>query len=193
MKSPQIQLMGGIDTDAKYKVGDFENGSPQISFESFQSMAESIFSVIPYRLYYNSDWKGSWLGALQAGACNCYDGASALIALANTCGFSGSMGSGSWGSYGHVWAIINGKIMDTTAWQGGYGWTSPKVSGYGSPTINARRPVHNMSEHTSSESVKVEVNINGNVYGIDDLDSHISESIDKGLEKHFNKAYTIGV
>ena len=193
MKSPQIQLMGGIDTDAKYKVGDFENGSPQISFESFQSMAESIFSVIPYRLYYNSDWKGSWLGALQAGACNCYDGASALIALANTCGFSGSMGSGSWGSYGHVWAIINGKIMDTTAWQGGYGWTSPKVSGYGAPNISARRPIHNLSENNQSESVKVEVNINGNVYGIDDLDSHISESIDKGLEKHFNKAYTIGV
>lgn len=194
MKSPQIQLMGGIDTDAKYKVGDFENGSPQISFESFQSMAESIFSVIPYRLYYNSDWKGSWLGALQAGACNCWDGAHALLALANTCGFSGSIGSGSWGSYGHVWAIINGKIMDTTAWQGGYGWTSPKVSGYGNPNIHARKAIHHPSENTdSSEPISIEVNINGDVYGIDDLDSHISESIDRGLEKHFNKSYAIGV
>lgn len=192
MKSPQIQLMGGIDTNAKYKVGDFENGSPQISFESFQSMAESIFSVIPYRLYYNSDWKGSWLGALQAGACNCWDGAHALLALANTCGFSGSIGSGSWGSYGHVWAIINGKIMDTTAWQGGYGWTSPKVSGYGHPSV--QRAMHHPSvESNNNETPTINVTIEGDVYGVDDLESKIMSGVDKGLEKHFNTSYTIGV
>lgn len=189
MKSPTINLVGGIPTNANYKVGDFENGSPKISFESFQSMAESIFSAIPYRFYYDSSWKGSWLGALQAGACNCWDGANALIAFANTCGFSGSIAHGSWNGIPHVWAVIEGRKMDTTGWQNRGTWT-PSASA-GSPMV--RRPIHDGNMNQDTTPVHVEVNINGNVYGVDDLDSHISESIDKGLEKHFNKAYTIGV
>ena len=189
MKSPTINLVGGIPTNANYKVGDFENGSPKISFESFQSMAESIFSAIPYRFYYDSSWKGSWLGALQAGACNCWDGANALIAFANTCGFSGSIAHGSWNGIPHVWAVIEGRKMDTTGWQNRGTWT-PSASA-GSPMV--RRPIHDGNMNQDTTPVQIEVNINGNVYGVDDLDSHISESIDKGLEKHFNKAYTIGV
>lgn len=193
--SPVINLAGGISTSAKFKVGDFESGTPNISFSEFQSMAEAIFSRIPYRLYYDSSWKGSWLGALQAGACNCSDGADALIAFAHTCNPSWSADKvhGYWGSTGHFWAVINGKVMDTTAWQGGYGWTSPKVRGYGSPSIHTRRATHTPSEDGSSESVKVEVNINGDVYGIDDLNKHIEEGIDKGLQKHFNKSYAVGI
>ena len=189
MKSPTINLVGGIPTNANYKVGDFENGSPKISFESFQSMAESIFSAIPYRFYYDSSWKGSWLGALLAGACNCWDGANALIAFANTCGFSGSIAHGSWNGIPHVWAVIEGRKMDTTGWQNRGTWT-PSASA-GSPMV--RRPIHDGNMNQDTTPVQIEVNINGNIYGVDDLDSHISESIDKGLEKHFNKAYTIGV
>ena len=193
MKSPTIQLQGGIPTNADYKVGDFESGSPKISFGSFQSMAESIFSAIPYRFYYNSDWKGSWLGALQAGACNCWDGAHAILAFANSCGFGGSIAHGTWvdpdgTTYPHVYAVINGKKMDTTGWQQRGSWSA------GSPnarTGNATRV--RTSDNNSQPNINVTVNINEPVYGIDDLDSKISDSIDKGLAKHFNKSYAIGV
>lgn len=194
MKSPTINLAGGIPTNADYKVGDFENGSPKISFGAFQSMAESIFSAIPYRHYMDSSWKGSWLGALQAGACNCSDGADALIAFAGACGFGGGQKvHGTWDGEGHFWAVINGKPMDTTAWQKGYGWTSPKVHGYGPSTITRTATPSNDNPSTNSQPVNITVNINEPVYGVDDLDSKISDSVDKGLAKHFNKSYAIGV
>ena len=137
MKSPVINLVGGIPTNTNFKVREFADGNtPHISFGKFQDIAGAIFSRIPYRLYFDSSWKGSWLGALQAGACNCFDGASALLALASTFGYKGYMAHGDWNGIGHVWAVINGVPMDTTAWQGGYGWTSPKVHGYGSPHIH---------------------------------------------------------
>ena len=188
MKSPTIKLKGGIPTNANYKVGDFENGSPKISFASFQSMAESIFSAIPYRFYYNSDWKGSWLGALQAGACNCWDGAHALIAFAQSCGFSGGITHGTWvdpdgTTYPHVWATINGKKMDTTAWQQRGSWSA------GSPNVGAR----SSSNNSQPPKVEVTVNFNEPVYGVDDLNKQIEEGIDKGLQKHFNDPYTIAI
>ena len=191
MKSPTIQLKGGIPTNADYKVGDFESGSLKISFSAFQSMAESIYSAIPYRFYYNSDWKGSWLGALQAGACNCYDGANSLIAFASACGFGGSRAHGTWvdpdgTTYPHVWAVINGKKMDTTAWQQRGSWSA------GSPTVRSGNP-STYNSNNSSTSVNVTVTIEGDVYGVDDLDSKIAEGVDKGLSKHFNKSYAIGV
>jgi len=185
MKSPTINLKGGIPTNANYKVGDFENGTPKISFSSFQSMAESIFSAIPYKFYYDSSWKGSWLGALQAGACNCWDGAHAILAFARTCGFDGDIVHGTWTdpdgtSYPHVWANINGKRMDTTGWQQRRSWSA------GSPNIGA--------SHQSNNQPPVNITVNvENAYGIDDLNSQIEEGIDRGLEKHFNKSYALGV
>jgi len=193
MKSPTINLAGGIPTNANYKVGDFENGQPKISFASFQSMAESIFSAIPYRHYYDSSWKGSWLGALQAGACNCSDGADALIAFASACGFGGHKVHGTWDGEGHFWAVINGKPMDTTAWQKGYGWTSPKVHGYGMPVTRTAVPHDNNQTTNNNASPTIIVNINEPVYGVDELDSKIADGVDKGLQKHFNKSYAIGV
>lgn len=180
--SPVIKLAGGIPTSAKFKVGDFNNGTPKISFGEFQAMAGSIFDAIPYKHYMDSSWKGSWLGALQAGACNCSDGADALIAFANSCGYSGYKQWGTWDGEGHFWAVINGTPMDTTAWQNGYGWTSPKVHGYGPSS----------SPKTSNE-YNVNVVIEGDVYGVDDLNSKIEEGIDKGLQKHFNKSYAVGI
>lgn len=191
MKSPTIQLKGGIPTNADYKVADFENGSPKISFSSFQSMAESIFSAIPYRFYYDSDWKGSWLGALEAGACNCWDGAHAILAFANSCGFGGSVEHGTWvdpdgTTYPHVYAVINGKKMDTTGWQQRRSWSA------GSPNVG-RNNVVKPNSNNNNPPVNITVNINEPVYGIDDLDEKISDSIDKGLQKHFNKSYAIGI
>lgn len=183
---PIIQLLSGIHTSTKFKVGEFNNGTPKISFNEFVSMAEAIFSAIPYRFYYDSSWKGSWLGALQAGACNCYDGALALIAFANTCGFGGSLVHGTWTDpdgtkYPHVWASINGMKMDTTGWQQRGSWSAGGQSSRGVPT------------QSNAQAVNVSVVIEGDVYGITDLNSKIEEGIDKGLQKHFNRSYAVGV
>ena len=181
MKSPTINLVGGIPTNADYRVGDFANGTPKISFGAFQSMAESIFTAIPYRFYYDSNWKGSWLGALQAGACNCSDG------------FDGYKQHGTWTNsagqkFGHFWAVINGKKMDTTGWQHGYGW-SPSNSAGGIPV---RRATHSPMSVDGS-TVNVTVNINEPVYGVDDLDSKIQESVKEGLRAEFNDPYTVAI
>ena len=185
--SPIINLLGGIATSTKFKVGEFENGQPQISWEAFQSMAQAIFSAIPYKFYYDSSWKGSWLGALQAGACNCWDGAHALIAFANACGFGGDIVHGTWTDpdgtkYPHVWASINGHKMDTTAWQQRGSWSA----GGNVSAVHTSRPSNNQPPVTINITM-------GDVYGIDDLNSQIEEGIDKGLQKHFNKSYTLGV
>ena len=184
---PIIQLLGGIATSTKFKVGEFNDGTPKVSFSEFQDIAQAIFSRIPYRLYFDSSWKGSWLGALQAGACNCYDGALALMALASTFGFSASMGHGSWTDpdgkkTAHVWAIINGVKMDTTGMQQRGTW-NPSSSAGGSPTGSGG----------SGKTVNINVEISGTVYGVEDLDSRIQESVQKGLQAEFNDPYTVSI
>lgn len=181
MKSPQ--LLGRINTDANFKVGDFENGTPKISFGSFQSMAESLFSAIPYKFYYDSSWKGSWLGAIQAGACNCYDGASALIAFANTCGFSGSMAHGTWNGIPHVWAVIEGRKMDTTGWQQRGTWT-PSASAGG------LRSTRYAGGESKTYNITIEIDT---VYGEDDFENRIRESAQKVMREEFNDPYTIPI
>ena len=182
MRSPIINLVGGIQTNSRFKVGDFENGSPHISFSSFQGMAESIFSAIPYKFYYDSSWKGSWLGALQSGACNCYDGASALIAFANTCGFSGSMAHGTWNGIPHVWAVINGRKMDTTGWQQRRTWT---------PSASAGSP-RNVS--IPQNEVHIHIDMSGSTnYGIDNIEDKIEEGVKKGLREQFNNPVTVRI
>ena len=132
MKGPAVNAVGkSIDTGLAFKVKDFEGGTPNISFESFQNIAGAIFSSsgVPYEYYYNSDRYGSWQNALTNGSgCNCWDGAHALLALASIFGFGGTIVHGNWGSDGHVWAVVNGVTMDTTAHQKGYGWTKPGVN-----------------------------------------------------------------
>ena len=190
MKSPVIQLAGGIPTNADYKVGDFENGTPHISFDAFQSMAESIFSVIPYKFYYDSNWKGSWLGALQAGACNCSDGADALIAFASACGFSGyKQHTTTKSGIGHFYAVINGKAMDTTHFQNSGSWTPLGGAGIPTRTANPSAGVYPQGNKT----VNVNVEISGTVYGVDDLDSKIQESVQEGLRAEFNDPYTVAI
>ena len=102
------------------------------------------------------------------------------------------MAHGSWNGIGHVWAVINGVPMDTTAFQGGYGWTSPKVSGYGSPDVMKAHHTGG-SLPTNNDAPVINVTIEGDVYGIDDLDSKITEGVSKGLEKHFNNPYGVAL
>lgn len=133
MKGPSIHTgAGNVDTGLAFKVRDFATGTPNISFDSFKQMAQAIFRTVPYDHYSDSEKYGSWQNAIAAGKCNCSDGADALLALANTCGFSGEKVHCYWDGEGHFCTRINGQIMDTTAMQKGYGWISPKVSGYGS-------------------------------------------------------------
>ena len=193
MKSPVIQVMGGIPTNANFKVGDFENGTPTISFDSFKSMAESIFSPnggIPYKHYMDSSWKGSWLGAIQSGACNCSDGAEAIIAFASACGFGGGQKvHGYWGNEGHFWAVINGEVFDTTAMQKGYGWRSPSVHGYGT---KVRTTVSSGDAPTNgNKTINLTVNINEPVYGVDDLKEQIVEASREAMREEFNDPYTV--
>lgn len=177
MKSPQI--MHRINTSATFHPKEFYNGRPSVSFGQFQSMAESLFSAIPYDFYYNSDKYGSWVNALNAGACNCYDGASALIALASTCGFGGYMASGTWNGIPHVYAVINGRKMDTTGWQQRRNWNGVSaggdVKGVGQTTVN----------------ITVDMS-NSNIYGVDELDSRIENGVNKAMQKSINPSKIIG-
>lgn len=184
---PIVNLLGGINTSTGFKVGEFNEGTPKVSFSTFEQIATAIFSRIPYRLYFDSSWKGSWLGALQSGACNCYDGALALMALANTFGFRGSMAHGTWTDpngkkTAHVWAVINGVKMDTTGMQQRGTWR-PSASAGGSP-----------SGSSSDKTVNITVDMKGaTVYGVEDLDSMIQESVSKGLQAEFNDPYTVAI
>ena len=83
--------------------------------------------------------------------------------------------------YPHVWATINGKKMDTTAWQQRGSWSA------GSPTVSRTPP-----SNTNKTPVNITINM-GDVYGVDDLNRQIEDGIDKGLQKHFNTNYAIGV
>ena len=193
MKSPVIQVMGGIPTNAQFKVGDFENGTPSISFDSFKSMAESIFAPggIPYKHYMDSSWKGSWLGAIQSGACNCSDGAEAIIAFASACGFGGGQKvHGYWGNEGHFWAVINGEVFDTTAMQKGYGWRSPSVHGYGTKVRTTVSSGDAPSNGNKTVNVTIDMS-NSTIYGVDDLDSRIKTGVEEGLKEQFNDPYTV--
>ena len=182
-KSPRI--MGWIDTNTNFKVKRFLNGQPNVSFEEFKRMAEALFSAIQYDFYMDSSKCGNWVAALQTGSVNCYDGTNALLALARTCGFSGSMAHGSWNGVPHVWAVINGQKMDTTGWQKRRTWT---------PSASAGSPSGNMDiGNTTNNSITVSVRIEGDVYGVDDLDSKIQSGVKKGMAKVMNTSNIIGV
>lgn len=126
MRGPAIHTgAGDIDTGLSFKVSDFESGTPHISWESFVRIATAVASAIPYSFYYNSDKYGSWQNAIAHGEWNCFDGASAMVALASACGYGGYVDCGlNWGNVGHCAAIINGYTFDTTSMANRGGWAS---------------------------------------------------------------------
>jgi len=181
MRGPQI--MHRIDTGESFQVKEFYNSQPNISFSSFQSMAEALFSAIPYDFYWNSDKYGSWVAALQAGACNCWDGAHAILALANTCGFSGHIEHGTWNGLGHVYAVINGKKMDTTGWQNRRDWNGVSA---GSPS--------NMKIGGENKTVNVNIDMTGaTFYGEDDFRQTMEDIAQEVMRKEVNASITVGI
>lgn len=136
MKGPVIASK--YKTGLSFKVKDFLNGSPEIAFESFRAIAESIFSQINYDFYFNSEKYGNWLNAFNAGNMNCSDSSDALIALARTCGLPATKVHGHWGNVGHFWANIAGHKMDTTGWMLGKGWTPSQSRAGPAPQSNSR-------------------------------------------------------
>ena len=120
MKGP---LVGKYSTSKGFKVKEFLTGVPKITFSAFKSIAEEVFGQTQYEFYYDNDHHGNWINAFNAGSMNCYHGAQALIALANTMGLSGNLVHGHWNKYGHFWANIAGHKMDVTGWQNQRNWT----------------------------------------------------------------------
>ena len=187
--SPSIKGIGTVGDG--YKVEKFWDGKPKFAFEEFQAVAQAIFSAIPYKFYYDSEWKGSWVNALLSGAVNCSDGADALIALARVFGFDGykqhtTLKSG----VGHFFAVIGGKPMDTTNFQNHGSW-SP-LGGAGIPTRTASHI--GRAGETQGKTVNITVSMdNAVIYGVDDLDSRIQDSVQKGIQSEFNDPYTIAI
>lgn len=182
MRGPQI--MHRIDTGETFKVKEFYNSQPSISFSSFQHMAEALFSAIPYEFYYNSEGHGSWQAALQAGSCNCYDGANALIALAATCGFSGHTQSGTWNGIPHIYAVINGKKMDTTGWQQRRDWNG----------VSAGSPPNYKPTSSGNKVTNVNIDMSGTtIYGMDDFEGRMEEIAQRVLGEEVNTSITLGI
>ena len=171
-----------------YKVGRFANGTPSFSFSEFESTASGIFSQVPYKFYYNSDWKGNWLNALLSGAVNCSDGADALISLARVFGFDGykqhtTLGNG----VGHFYAVINGRAMDTTNFQQHGSW-SP-LGGAG--TIPVR---HSRGAGSTVSKTTINIDMTGSTfYGEDDFKEQLREASREVLREDFNDPFTIAL
>ena len=185
-KTAPPMIMGRIKTGNGYLVGDFNTGQPSLGWNDFVETAEDLFSAIPYAFYYDSQKWGSWQNALEHGEANCSDGSDALIALASVFGFGGSkVHTTTKSGVGHYYAIINGHKMDTTNFQQSRSWNPLGGAGVVRGSYGAGA--------TTNKTINVTVNVNGTVYGVDDLNSKIEEGVDKGLQKHFNNNYAIGV
>lgn len=189
MKAPMI--LGKYQAGSGFRVGDFEGGRPTIGFGDYVATAEAIFGSIPYSFYYNSEKWGSWDNAIKHGEANCSDGADALIALAHTMNPNWStekVHTTLKGGVGHFYAVINGKVMDTTAFQNRGSWGH---LGAGIPTRRYGSSGSGMPQ--PSKTVNVNVEISGTVYGVEDLDDKIQESVRKGLQEEFNDPYSIAI
>jgi hypothetical protein len=173
--SPNIKGIGTVGEG--YKVARFWNGKPSFSFDEFLTVAEAIFSAIPYKFYYDSDWKGNWVSALLSGALNCSDGADALLALASVFGFSGSkVHTNLKDGTGHFYTVINGKTMDTTNFQHNGSWGA--LGGAGRPSGASRQaPVSNR---------EINIIIEGDVYGEEDFMSRIKNGAREVMREEFN-------
>jgi len=187
--SPSIKGIGTVGDG--YKVEKFWNGKPSFSFSEFQAVAQAIFSAIPYKFYYDSEWKGNWVNALLSGAVNCSDGADALIALANVFGLSGykqhtTLKNG----VGHFFAVIGGKAMDTTNFQNHGSW-SP-LGGAGIPTRTSTSA--RTGRVDNGKTVNITNDFTGAVfYGVDDFDSRVKEVTRDAIREEFNDPYTVAL
>lgn len=127
---------------------------------AFNTIASRLIGATKYSFYWNSRY-GSPAAALNSGAFNCYDGALIMLALARAFGLSGYMAHGYWGNIGHVWAVIAGKVFDTTAFQHGYGWSSPKVHAGPVPSVDlgSSNPTETLDTLTVKEALDLNLNL----------------------------------
>ena len=166
-------------------VGKFENDDFPVRGNATiakRYIGEKIAST-NYEFYWNDRYDP--ITAWNRGSFNCVDGARLAIALAEKFGFGGGyVGYGSWAGTGHGFAVIPGLgVIDATALQNNYGFTSPKVSGYpsaGLGTIPQNRP--KPKEPTGeTHNYNGDVNVHINVYG-DDVEVN-ENKVDKSTGK----------
>lgn len=157
--------------DNLFKVKEFENGTPTISYDTFRRMAENVFSQCHYEFYWDSERYGNWVAAAKNGGMNCSDSTDFLIALAHACGLPASKVHGHWNSFGHYWATVAGHKMDTTGWMNCRNWT-PAQSHAGPAPRYAWKS--NDNSNTSNDNVNhsgsVDINLNLNINGGSNID-----------------------
>lgn len=158
-----------------FKVKEFENGTPTISYDTFRRMAENVFSQCHYEFYWDSERYGNWVAAAHNGGMNCSDSTDFLIALAHACGLPATKVHGHWNQFGHYWANVAGHKMDTTGWMKRRTWT-PAQSHAGSPS-----KLELDSPTGTSDSIKhsgeITLNLNLNIDGGNNLDRDSITSI----------------
>lgn len=158
-----------------FKVKEFENGTPTISYDTFRRMAENVFSQCHYEFYWDSERYGNWVAAAHNGGMNCSDSTDFLIALAHACGLPATKVHGHWNQFGHYWANVSGHKMDTTGWMKHRTWT-PAQSHAGSPS-----KLELDSPTGTSDSIKhsgeITLNLNLNIDGGNNLDRDSITSI----------------
>lgn len=132
------------------KASDFTSNSFPISgnLSAFTKVADQAINGTHYKFYYNSAYPSA-AAALENGNFNCWDGAMIIGALASAFSLPWELIHGFWNNVGHVWARVQGKDMDTTAKQHGYGWTSPKVRVAG--------PTPSLTNSTSDDSNEITI------------------------------------
>ena len=193
MKGP---LVGRYQTNKGFKVKDFLNGVPNISFSEFQGIAEDVFGQTQYEFYYDDDHHGNWLNAFNAGSMNCKHGAEALIALASVFGFSGEMVHGHWNQFGHYWANIAGHKMDVTGWQQRRTWTPSASAGPAPKSLGFKDLIEVLKDLLSDDPKPNDNSISNNnegktisgeftiIHEFKDLPDHVSaEDVARYVEK----------
>ena len=186
---------GKYHIDSHVNVGKFKNNTFPVKgiAEIAKAYIYDVISKTDYDYYFDDRYDP--LTALSRGAFNCYDGVRIILALANAFGFGGGgFVHGAWNGISHVWARIPGLgDIDSTAIQRGYGFTSPKVTSAGTPSLSRNAPKGNTgADHqSSSNNITINVILEGDNYGVDELENRIENGVLRGLREHFNDPYGV--
>ena len=186
---------GKYHIDSHVNVGKFKNNTFPVKgiAEIAKAYIYDVISKTNYDYYFDDRYDP--LTALSRGAFNCYDGVRIILALANAFGFGGGgFVHGAWNGISHVWARIPGLgDIDSTAIQRGYGFTSPKVTAAGTPSLSRNAPKGNTgADHqSSSNNITINVILEGDNYGVDELENRIENGVLRGLREHFNDPYGV--
>lgn len=157
--------------DDYLNVGKFENSNFPVkgNAEVAKAYIYDVIKATRYKKYFNSNYGDDPVSALRAGEFNCWDGTQIVLALARAFGFDGSMGHGTWNGTGHVWANIAGLgIIDPTAIQGGYGFTSSKVKGYNAGGSIRRSKPDTPPEGGDTYNTNIEIHVHGDDVTVND-------------------------